>query len=51
VYDVARSFLWQKGRQQVFHQAGADLSDALAQAPHGAELLDWFPQVGLLIDE
>ncbi len=51
VYDVSRSFLWQKGRHQVLHQAGVDLTDALAQAPHGADLLDRFPQVGVMAEE
>lgn len=48
VYDVSASFLWQDGRHQVFHHAGEDLTDSLKQAPHGAELLERFPVVGIL---
>lgn len=48
VYDVSKSFLWQKGNHQVLHQAGADLTEALKQAPHGADLLKRFPVVGTL---
>ncbi|HIC86571.1 MAG TPA: cytochrome B5 [Desulfobacterales bacterium] len=32
VYDVSSSFLWQSGRHQVLHEAGADLTAALDQA-------------------
>lgn len=51
VYDVSRSFLWQSGTHQVVHVAGADLTNALAQAPHGPELLERFSIVGMLIEE
>jgi predicted heme/steroid binding protein len=51
VYDVSGSFLWQQGRHQVLHAAGDDLTDELAQAPHGADLLQKFPVVGVLVDE
>ncbi len=50
VYDVSDSFLWQGGRHQVLHDAGADLTAALEQAPHGEDLLDRFPVVGVFID-
>ncbi len=50
VYDVSHSFLWQKGRHQVTHDAGADLTDVLDQAPHGADLLEKFPIVGTLAE-
>jgi predicted heme/steroid binding protein len=49
VYDVSRSFHWKKGVHQVTHYAGRDLTDALKQAPHGADRLDRFPIVGELI--
>ncbi|HHS97467.1 MAG TPA: cytochrome B5 [Chloroflexi bacterium] len=49
VYDVSESFLWQGGRHQVLHDAGTDLTAALDQAPHGEDLLERFPIVGLLI--
>ncbi|MDZ4160023.1 MAG: cytochrome b5 domain-containing protein, partial [Anaerolineaceae bacterium] len=51
VYDVSPSFLWQNGKHQVVHFAGTDLTNALAQAPHGSELIDRFPCVGVLIEE
>ncbi|HIP99328.1 TPA: cytochrome B5 [Candidatus Bipolaricaulota bacterium] len=51
VYDVTTSFLWQGGRHQVLHRAGQDLTEALAQAPHGQELLEKFPVVGTLKGE
>jgi len=48
VYDVSRSFLWQNGRHQVLHTAGLDLTAGLDQAPHGADLLERFPVIGIL---
>jgi len=48
VYDVSESFLWQKGRHLATHFAGRDLTQALEDAPHGAELLARFPIVGKL---
>ncbi|MGQ9555703.1 MAG: cytochrome b5 domain-containing protein [Anaerolineae bacterium] len=50
VYDVSLSFLWQAGRHQVLHAAGTDLTSELEQAPHGADLLERFPIVGVLVD-
>ena len=49
VYDVSKSFLWLGGRHWVFHNAGADLTDELVAAPHGSDMLDRFPVVGLLL--
>ena len=48
VYDLSESFLWQNGYHQIFHPAGADISGGLPDAPHGPELLDKFPVVGIL---
>ena len=48
VYDVSRSFLWQDGWHQVLYTAGVDLTASLDQAPHGADLLERFPVIGLL---
>jgi predicted heme/steroid binding protein len=48
VYDVSGSFLWQNGRHQVLHNAGEDLTDSLEQAPHGVEMLERFPVIGIL---
>jgi predicted heme/steroid binding protein len=50
VYDVSKSFLWKKGRHQVLHTAGVDLTTELAAAPHGEDMLERFPVVGMLID-
>jgi predicted heme/steroid binding protein len=50
VYDVSRSFQWQKGVHQVIHHAGGDLTRALKQAPHEPDRLFKFPVVGTLAD-
>jgi predicted heme/steroid binding protein len=49
VYDVSGSFLWRGGRHQAEHTAGHDLTDELAQAPHGVETLERFAVVGILV--
>jgi len=46
IYDVTGSAKWEGGRHFGKHAAGADLTSALAGAPHGAEVLDRFPRVG-----
>ncbi len=51
VYDVTRSFLWQKGKHQALHRAGCDLTPLLKDAPHGVELLERFPVVGILVED
>jgi predicted heme/steroid binding protein len=48
VYDVSDSFLWKDGAHQVLHNAGLDLTDALEQAPHGRDVLEKFPIIGIL---
>ena len=48
VYDVSTSFLWKDGTHQVLHSAGVDLTAALEQAPHGRDVLEKFPVVGIL---
>jgi len=48
IYDVSSSFLWRHGDHQVLHRAGVDLTDDLKQAPHGEELLEKVPIVGIL---
>lgn len=48
IYDLTGSFLWQGGRHQAFHSAGADLTEQLEVAPHGIEALEKFPVVGLM---
>jgi len=49
VYDVSTSPLWTEG-QHFEHLAGADLTDELADAPHGEEVFESFPVVGELVD-
>ncbi len=51
VYDVSKSFQWQKGVHQVAHKAGQDLTAALKDAPHIPDLLFKFPVVGKLAEE
>jgi predicted heme/steroid binding protein len=49
VYDVTGCFLWQHGKHQALHEAGMDLTDALADAPHGEDLLERAVLVGTLV--
>ncbi len=49
VYDVTASPLWGEG-QHFEHLAGADLTEELADAPHGEEVFEDFPVVGHLAD-
>jgi predicted heme/steroid binding protein len=51
VYDVSKSFQWQKGVHQVSHQAGQDLTEDLKDAPHLPDLLFRYPVVGKLAEE
>jgi predicted heme/steroid binding protein len=51
VYDASDSFQWKDGRHQVVHNAAKDLTDALEQAPHGADMLERLPMVGTLHDD
>ena len=48
VYDVSESRLWKNGLHMNRHEAGQDLTQALNAAPHGREVLDEFPQKGIL---
>lgn len=50
VYDVSHSFLWRKGTHQVLHEAGKDLTRELEEAPHGPELLERVPIIGIFIE-
>jgi predicted heme/steroid binding protein len=50
VYDVTASFLWRNGSHQVLHNAGEDLTDVMAEAPHGDEFIEKFPVVGTYVD-
>lgn len=48
IYDVSTSPLWKEGNHQGLHQAGADLTEALQQAPHVRAVIERFPVVGEL---
>ncbi len=51
VYDVTESKLWKDGLHMRRHHAGTDLSVDLQAAPHGTEVLERYPQVGVLMEE
>jgi predicted heme/steroid binding protein len=50
VYDLSGSFLWNDGNHQVLHNAGTDLTHAMEQAPHGGDVFEKYPLVGILRD-
>jgi predicted heme/steroid binding protein len=49
VYDVTDDFLWTDGDHQGEHVAGKDLTEEMAQAPHGEETLERVKLVGILV--
>jgi len=48
IYDVSVSPLWKEGTHQDLHLAGADLTEALQQAPHVRAVIERFPVIGEL---
>ena len=48
VFDVSGSDWWASGEHMSIHHAGQDLTEAIKVAPHGTEVLDRYPQVGIL---
>lgn len=48
VYDVSDSPLWAGGEHMGSHRAGGDLTAEIASAPHGLEVFERYPQVGVL---
>jgi predicted heme/steroid binding protein/uncharacterized membrane protein len=48
VYDVSGSGLWEGGGHMDLHQAGHDLTGEFPDAPHGEEVFERYPQVGVL---
>ncbi len=48
IRDVSGSRLWKEGTHARRHQAGEDLTAALAGAPHGPEVVLRMPEVGVL---
>ena len=49
IYDVTASKLWKDGNHVKKHLAGFELTNAMKQAPHGADRLDSLPVIGTLI--
>ena len=48
VIDVTQSMLWEGGLHMNRHHAGGDLSADIQAAPHAPDVLDRYPQVGVL---
>jgi predicted heme/steroid binding protein/uncharacterized membrane protein len=48
VYDVSGSSLWAGGDHMGLHRAGHDLTGEFPDAPHGEEVFERYPQVGVL---
>ena len=48
VYDVTDNYLWIDGDHQGEHASGKDLTEELAQAPHGEETLERVKLIGIL---
>jgi predicted heme/steroid binding protein/uncharacterized membrane protein len=51
VYDVSESKFWKGGLHMRRHNAGADLTADIQAAPHDIEVLERYPQVGILSGE
>jgi predicted heme/steroid binding protein/uncharacterized membrane protein len=51
VYDVSGSKLWKGGLHMRRHHAGSDLTADIQAAPHGTEVFERYPQVGVLGEE
>jgi len=49
VYDVSESKMWKGGQHMRRHNAGSDLSTDIQAAPHEADVLERYPQVGVLL--
>lgn len=48
IYDVSGSKLWKTGTHMRRHSSGKDLTVDLGAAPHGPEVFDRYPQVGVV---
>ncbi len=48
VYDLTESFMWSGGNHMAEHHAGKDLTEEFDNAPHGEEVFERYPQVGVL---
>ena len=48
VYDVSASKMWKTGSHMKRHRSGQDLTTDIQGAPHQSDVLEQFPQVGVL---
>lgn len=48
VFDVSQSKLWKGGLHMKRHHAGRDLTTDFGGAPHGTEVFERYPQVGVV---
>ncbi|MGA2400654.1 MAG: DUF2231 domain-containing protein [Syntrophobacteraceae bacterium] len=48
IYDVSQSKLWKTGTHMKRHPSGKDLTTDLSAAPHGPEVLQRYPRVGVI---
>ena len=48
VYDVSESKLWRNGLHMKRHRAGQELTTDIQAAPHEINVLERYPQVGIL---
>ncbi len=48
VYDVSGSPLWANGTHMLRHVAGRDLTTDISAAPHGTEVFERYPQIGVI---
>ena len=51
VYDVTDSPRWENGLHPPDHQAGQDLTEELAKAPHVRTVIERFPVIGSIEEE
>jgi len=51
VYDVSNSKLWKNGLHMKRHHAGGDLTTDIQGAPHAPDVLERYPQIGILKEE
>ena len=51
VYDVSESKLWRNGLHMKRHSAGNDLTTDIQAAPHEIDVLERYPQIGILKKE
>jgi len=48
VFDVSQSKMWKGGLHMKRHHAGKDLTTDFGGAPHGTEVFERYPQVGII---